>query len=100
VFANYCYFVVAELDGVVVGYQFSNLMGDEGYLARVAVHPDYQGRGIGTRLVAEAIAFLKKEGGRVITLNTQRDNQPSQRLYRWFGFELVGEEAVVLQREL
>jgi ribosomal-protein-alanine N-acetyltransferase len=100
VLINYPHFVVAELDGVVVGYQFSSLMGDQGYLARVAVHPHYQGRGIGIRLLAEAIAFFKKKGARVITLNTQRDNQASQRLYRWFGFELMGEEAVVLRRDL
>jgi ribosomal-protein-alanine N-acetyltransferase len=100
ILANYPYFVIAELDGIVVGYQFSSLMGDQGYLARVAVHPHYQGRGIGIRLLAEAIAFFEKEGARVITLNTQRDNQASQRLYRWFGFELMGEEAVVLRRDL
>jgi ribosomal protein S18 acetylase RimI-like enzyme len=97
ILANYPYFVVAELDGVVVGYQFSNLIGDEGYLARVAVHPHYQGRGIGVRLLAEAIDVFKRERASVITLNTQQDNRASQRLYRWFGFRLVGEEAVVLK---
>jgi ribosomal-protein-alanine N-acetyltransferase len=100
VLADYPHFVVAELDGVVVGYQFCSLIGDQGYLARVAVHPDYQGLGIGVRLMAEAIAFFKREGVRVITLNTQQDNQASQRLYRWFGFRLVGEEALVLKFEI
>lgn len=100
VLADYPYFVVAELDDVVVGYQFCSLAGDQGYLARVAVHPHYQGRGIGVRLMAEAIDFFREEGARDITLNTQQDNQASQRLYRWFGFRLVGEEALVLQREL
>jgi len=100
VLANYPHFVVAELDGVVVGYQFSNLTEDRGYLARVAVHPDHQGRGIGVRLMAEAIDFFKGEGARVITLNSQEDNQASQRLYRWFGFRLMGEEALVLRRYL
>jgi ribosomal protein S18 acetylase RimI-like enzyme len=98
--ANYPYFVVAELHGVVVGYQFSSLIGGQGYLARVAVHPDHQGQGIGTRLLTEAIAFFRREGTRIITLNTQRDNQASQRLYRWFGFRLMGEEAWVLRRNL
>lgn len=100
VLADYPYFVVAELDGVVVGYQFSNLSEGQGYLARVAVHPDHQGQGIGMRLMAEAIDFFKGEGARVITLNTQQDNQASRRLYRRFGFRLVGEEALVLRRDL
>ncbi len=95
--ANYPHFVVAELDGVVVGYEFSRLVGNQGYLARVAVHPSYQRQSIGTRLLAESIAFFKQEGVRVIILNTQQDNQASQRLYRRFGFELVGEEAMVLK---
>jgi len=97
ILAIYPYFVVAEMDGVVVGYQFCSLMGRQGYLARVAVHPDYQGRGIGVRLLAEAIAFFQREGAKVITLNTQQDNRASQRLYRWFGFRLMGEEALVLK---
>jgi ribosomal protein S18 acetylase RimI-like enzyme len=100
VLADYSYFVVAELDGVVVGYQFSNLIEGRGYLARVAVHPDHQGQGIGKRLMAEAIDFFKGKRARVITLNTQQDNQASQRLYRRFGFRLVGEEALVLRRDL
>ena len=100
VLTDYPCFVVAELGGVVVGYQFSNLVEGRGYLARVAVHPDYQGQGIGVRLTAEAIDFFKGEGARVITLNTQQDNRASQRLYRWFGFRLAGEEALVLRRDL
>ena len=64
------------------------------------MHPDHQGRGIGVRLMAEAIDFFKGEGARVITLNSQEDNQASQRLYRWFGFRLMGEEALVLRRYL
>lgn len=95
--ANYPHFVVAELDGTVVAYEFSRLVGNQGYLARIAVHPSYQRQGIGTRLLAEAITFFHQEGVQAIMLNTQQDNQASQRLYRWFGFELVGEEAVVLK---
>jgi ribosomal-protein-alanine N-acetyltransferase len=100
VLTEYPHFVVAELNGVVVGYQFCSLIRDQGYLARVAVHPDYQGRGIGTRLLAEAVDFFRRKGARVIALNTQQDNQASQRLYRWFGFKLAGEEAIVLRRGL
>src|SRR5437764_170647 len=41
------YFVVAELDGKVVGYQFNTQDDDAGYLVRIAVHPSVSGRGIG-----------------------------------------------------
>ena len=94
------HFVVAEHRGQVVGYQFSYIRGREGYLARVAVHPGAQGQGIGTRLVAEAIRFFRTRGVRSIALNTQRDNYRAQRLYRWFGFRPVEQEAVVLQKRV
>jgi ribosomal protein S18 acetylase RimI-like enzyme len=93
-------FVVAELGGYTVGYLFSNLQGGRGHLIRIAVHPDYQGRGIGARLLTEAIEFFRTEKVKVITLNTQKDNAVSQRLYRRFGFQPMGEEALVLKRDL
>jgi ribosomal-protein-alanine N-acetyltransferase len=94
------YFVVAEQKGRVVGYQFSTIRGDDGYLARVAVQPQVQGQHIGARLVAEAIHFFQARRVRKIALNTQRDNYRAQRLYRWFGFQPAGQEAVVLRKRL
>jgi len=94
------HFIVAEQDGRVVGYQFSHLRGDEGYLVRVVVHPEAHGQRIGARLVAEAVRFFQKRGVRNIRLNTQKDNYRAQRLYGWFGFRPEGREAVVLQKEM
>jgi len=92
------HFVVAEQKDRVVGYQFSHIRGDEGYVSRVVVHPEAQGQRIGARLVGEAIHFFREQGVRSIALNTQRDNDRAQRLYSWFGFRAVGQEAVVLQK--
>jgi ribosomal-protein-alanine N-acetyltransferase len=97
---NLAYFVVAELAGQAVGYLFSSRQGDRGHLSRVAVHPDYQSHGIGARLMTEAIEFFRTEKVKVVTLNTQKDNAVSQRLYRHFGFRPMGEEALVLKRDL
>jgi ribosomal-protein-alanine N-acetyltransferase len=94
------YFVVAELAGQTIGYLFSSRQGDRGHLIRVAVHPDYQGLGVGARLLTEAIEFFRTEGVKIVTLNTQKDNTNSQRLYRHFGFRPMGEEALVLKRDL
>lgn len=100
VLENLPYFVVAELAGQTVGYLFSSRQGEAGHLSRVTVHPDYQGHGIGARLLAEAIEFFRTEKVKVITLNTQKDNVVSQRLYRHFGFRPMGEEALVLKHNL
>ncbi len=95
------YFVVATSADTVVGYCYCSI-GDQshGYLIRVAVHPDWWGRGIGSRLMAEAMRFFQLAGARHITLNTQEENKQAQRLYHRFGFEKVGREATALWREL
>lgn len=94
------YFVVAELDDQVVGYQFNDIDGEHGHLTRIAVHPNFQGQGIGVRLMAEAIDFFRAGGVQVVTLNTQQGNFAARRLYRWFGFHRLDGEALVLWRTL
>ena len=94
------YFVVAELDGQVIGYQFNALDGEYGYLVRIAVHPDYNSRGIGARLMAEAIRFFKNAHSTRIMLNTQEENTHAHRLYEWFGFVRIRQIGFVLRREL
>jgi ribosomal-protein-alanine N-acetyltransferase len=88
-------FCVAELEGVLAGYYCLNMVGRHGHITRIAVHPRYQGRRIGVRLLAEAIATLAQDGVFGITLNTQRDNERALRLYEWFGFRMLGQEAEV-----
>lgn len=94
------YFVVAELDGRVIGYQFNALDGEYGYLVRIAVHPDINSRGIGARLMAEAIRFFKTAHSARIMLNTQQENTHAHRLYEWFGFVRIQQIGFVLRREL
>ncbi len=94
------YFVVAELDGRVVGYQFNALDGELGYLVRIAVHPSVGGQGIGARLMAEAIRFFEKARVLRILLNTQEDNTDAHRLYEWFGFIRIPQIGFVLRKQL
>jgi len=98
--ADYPYFVVAELAGEVVGYAYAYLNGRHGHLTRLAVHPRYQGRKIGVRLLAETIAFFGRQRVYGITLNTQHDNVRARCLYEWFGFHALGREADVVVRAI
>ena len=98
--ATHPYFVVAELDGKVIGYQFNALDGEFGYLVRIAVHPSLNGQGIGARLVAEAIRFFKQANVIRIMLNTQDDNTHAHRLYEWFGFVRISQVGFVLRKNL
>lgn len=98
--ATHPYFVVAELNGKVVGYQFNALEGKYGYLVRIAVHPSVNSRGIGARLMAEAIRFFQRERVLRIMLNTQDDNVHAYRLYEWFGFMRIQQTGFVLRKYL
>jgi ribosomal protein S18 acetylase RimI-like enzyme len=89
------YFVVAELEGRVVGYEYASLIGRHGHLARLAVCPLRHGGRIGVRLLAEAVRFFRRERVFGLTVNTQRHNLRARRLYEWFGFRLLGREAEV-----
>lgn len=98
--ATHPYFVVAELNGQVIGYQFNTIDSGSGYLVRIAVHPSANSRGIGARLMAEAIAFFQKAGVGRIMLNTQDDNVHAHRLYEWFGFVRLRPRGFVLRKTL
>lgn len=94
------YFVVAELHGDVVGYQFNALDSNLGYLVRIAVHPSVNGQGIGARLMAEAVHFFQQEKVSRIMLNTQDNNTHAHRLYEWFGFIRIHQQGFVLRKRL
>jgi ribosomal-protein-alanine N-acetyltransferase len=82
--------IVAVQDGHVVGFQLSTFYFDGAHLARLAVHPDYQGRGVGQALVADLILRMSRRSVYIITVNTQLTNMQSQRLYHRFGFTRTG----------
>lgn len=91
-------FLLAEWNGSPVGYAFVTLHQDGRlvHLVRIAVTPAFQGRGIGVRLLAEVVDYSRHHNASVLSLNTQADNQPAQRLYEWFGFARNGESQTVL----
>jgi ribosomal protein S18 acetylase RimI-like enzyme len=84
-------FDVAELNGAIVGYQFSTPVESGVHLARMTVVPSAQGSGVGTQLLAHACAEYERRGFKFISLNTQADNHASQKLYRRFGFRPNGQ---------
>ncbi len=89
------YLSLGELGGQIVGYSCASLTGRHGHLTRLAVHPQYQSRHVGVRLLAEVIGFFRRERVFGITLNTQKSNTRARRLYEWFEFVALGREAEV-----
>ncbi|GAB4424465.1 MAG: hypothetical protein Kow0031_03450 [Anaerolineae bacterium] len=89
-------FTVALVDGQIVAYQWCELYGQHAHLTRLAVDPNFQGRGIGAQLLHRAMADVLAMGATRITLNTQETNQRSQTLYKRFGFTNTRQRLPVL----
>ena len=87
---------VAWWEGQMAGYSAvcANSQ-SEGQLARLAVRPNFQGRGIGRALLSDAIRYAAGEFS-VFVLNTQINNRRSQTLYRGLGFRPIGTTLSVL----
>jgi len=86
-------FDVAEVDGRIVGFQYSvgGQDGTSAHLVRLTVDPQAQGHGVGSGLLSAALMGYVRLGMERVTLNTQADNHASHHLYERFGFErLIG----------
>lgn len=85
---------IAEIDGTRIGCIFL-VAGDEPDVARLRillVTPAGRGRGAGTRLVEECLAFACAAGYGKVTLWTNDVLVSARRIYQAFGFTLVDEQ--------
>lgn len=79
-------FDVALYDDEIVGYQLSAKTDLGAHLVRLTVHPERQGLGIGSALLGHAFTHFHRQGLYAVSLNTQVENEASQKLYLKFGF--------------
>jgi ribosomal protein S18 acetylase RimI-like enzyme len=59
-------------------------------IGNVAVHPDWQGRGIASKLLEKALGEIPAQGGHWAGLEVEADNQVARRLYAAEGFQEIG----------
>jgi ribosomal protein S18 acetylase RimI-like enzyme len=90
------YASVAEDDSGLIGYQLATGGAFGTHLARLAVQPAAQGRGLGAALVHDLIAHIPRDREPRLTVNTQADNMASHALYERLGFRRTGERFPVL----
>ncbi len=62
-----------------------------GELARVAVDPSYQSRGIGRRMMEHGMSVLKQRGYKSIHFLVNKHNIKAIKCYASFGLDVVGE---------
>lgn len=63
--------------------------GSLGYVSTIAVHPDYQRRGLGEALMRWALAWFRSQGLRSAALTVTVGNGPAIALYRKLGFTVT-----------
>ncbi len=90
---------IVEADGQVVGFALvgpcglphANVTPDCGELKRLYFRKAWQGGGLGTRLFAEATAWLQSRGPRTVWIGVWSENHGAQRFYARQGYTKVGE---------
>ncbi len=86
--------LVAERDGLVVGYTYAGLEGPDymvlrgpaGVLYDIVVDPAERGRGVGRLLLEATLAALRERGAPRVVLSTATRNESAQRLFARAGF--------------
>ena len=102
--------LVAEADGVVLGYVGSQLCFEDADILNVCVAPAARRRGVAAALMAELEQRLLPRGAEQITLEVRASNEAALRLYEKLGYRQAGlrkhyyekprEDALILQKTL
>lgn len=91
---------VAQLDDQLIAYQLSTRQDDVGHIARLAVHPVYRRVRIASALMHQLVADFLSHNLTELSVNTQKSNLPSQRLYEGFGFFRNGNDIELWRKQL
>ncbi len=91
-FSQALFATVAESSSGICGYQMTTGHGQRAHLARLAVHPQVQGRGVGRALLSDLFTKVRQRDIVRLSVNTQSDNATSLSVYKKMGFQRTGEE--------
>ena len=100
-------YLVAEVDGTVVGHATASVVADIAELQRIAVDPAHRRTGLASDLLAAVVAVAKLEGADRLLLEVREDNAGAIAFYAARGFVEVdrrrryyrdGTTAVVMRR--
>lgn len=109
---GYCCWL-AELEKRVIGYGVMSVVIDESHILNLCVHPDWQGQGLGRKLIQHMLKLARQHGAETAFLEVRKSNQAALALYDGLGFVEIGrrrdyypasgsgrEDALVLSLEL
>lgn len=79
-------FTALDSHGIICGYIFTVIIGDELEIHNVAVHQDYRRQHIGEQLLSAILAMAQQRGVAGIYLEVRSKNIPAIALYSKMGF--------------
>lgn len=88
--SNYSVYKSAIYDFRTIGYIGSWIIGDEGHITTLAVHPEYRKRHIADILLYSLFIELKSKNVKWLTLEVRVSNIPAINLYKKFKFKQLG----------
>lgn len=93
----------------LAGYANFRFLGDEGELMRIAVAPEFRGRGYSRKLMERLDRSAAERGAAVLMLEVRVGNAPARKLYESCGFSQIAvrkdyyrlpvEDAIVMTRQ-
>lgn len=87
---DYCYYIVAEVDGTVAGCTgFTNSFGDAN-IDNVVVAPEFRNIGVAQAMLQELFRIGAEEGVVAYTLEVRVSNSVAIHVYEKMGFESAG----------
>ncbi len=81
-------FVIQDDNNRIIGYIFSRIEGNVGFLGPLAVHPDYRDNGLATNLISSAVNSLIKSGCKNIGVDIDCNFASAIGLFQKCNFKL------------
>ena len=87
---NYCFYLVAFVDGRIAGCAGLTDICNEGNIDNVVVAEEFRGQGVGTMLLRELISKGEERGIEAFTLEVRVSNASAIHVYEKLGFVSEG----------
>ncbi len=84
------FFWVAMEGDTLLGFCGLSQSFEQGDILNIGVCPDARGKGIGGRLLQQAMETFKEQGGKELFLEVRASNTAAKALYEKFGFRRIG----------
>lgn len=78
--------LVLEEEEKILGYCVFRVVAGEGELLRIAVLPEYQGRGLSKKLMGKVAEYSREKKAEIMFLEVRESNKRARNLYRSYGF--------------